>query len=116
LCRPSVRGSEAHISTAHESSATVSNRWSRDRTLAAPCSRRNTPGAASSAYWRRRILRAYLAAAHWSWKRGQYGASRTAYALLSLGLAGPALLASPYWQALRDEHAPQSALKVVGGL
>ena len=94
------------------------NRWSRDRALAAPGAFERLQGSAHSAYWRGRILQAYLAAAHWNWGRGQYAASasRAVYALFSLALAGPALLSRPYWQALRDEHVPGSAGIVLDGI
>jgi len=95
-----------------------SNRWSRDRALAAPGAFARLRASAHSPYWRGRILQAYLAAAHWNWQRGQYSASasRALFALLSLSLAGPALLSGSYWQALRDEHVPLSAGKMLMGL
>jgi hypothetical protein len=94
------------------------NRWSRDRALAAPGAFRRLRGSASSPYWHGRILHAYLAAAHWNWRRGRYGvaASRAFMALLSLALAGRALLRRRYWQALRDEHVPLSPGLLLKGL
>ena len=94
------------------------NRWSRDRALSAPGAFRRLLGSAGTPYWRGRILQAYLAAAHWNWKRGQYAASasRLAYGLLSLLVAGPSLLSGAYWQAVRDEHVPFSAGRVLQGL
>ena len=61
---------------------------------------------------------AYLAAARWNWKRGQYAASasRSGFGLLSLLLAGPSLLSGAYWKAVRDEHVPFSAGRVLQGL
>jgi len=98
--------------------STQANRWSRDRALAAPGAFRRLLGSAHTPYWRGRILQAYLAAGHWNWKRGQYtaSASRIFFALLSLALAGRALLSGAYWQALRDEHVPLSAGRMLSGL
>ena len=75
-----------------------SNRGSRDRALAAPGTFGRLLRSAHSAYWRGRVLQAYLAAAHWDWKRGQYAASasRAVCGLLSLALAGPSLLSRAY--------------------
>ncbi len=94
------------------------NRWSRDRVLAGAGAFRRLRGSASSAYWKGRVLQAYAAAAHWNWRQGQRvtGASRAAFGLLSLALAGPALLSPSYWQALRDEHVPHSPGRVLAGL
>ena len=94
------------------------NRWSRDRALAAPGAFRRLRGSASSPYWQGRILHAYLAAAHWNWRHGRYGVatSRASMALLSLALAGRALLRRAYWQALRDEHVPLSPGLLLKGL
>jgi Glycosyl transferase family 2 len=98
--------------------ATEAKRWSRDRALAAPAAFGRLLGSAHSPYWRGRILQAYLAAARWNWRRGQYAASasRTAFAVLSLALAGPSLLSGAYWQALRDEHVPLSPGRMLRGL
>jgi len=95
-----------------------SNRWSRDRALAAPGAFGRLLGSAHSPYWRGRILQAYLAAGHWHLKRGQYAASasRGVFALLSLALAGPSLLSGAYWQAVRDKQVPYSAHKMLSGL
>jgi glycosyltransferase involved in cell wall biosynthesis len=94
------------------------NRWSRDRALSAPGAFGRLLGSAETPYWRGRILQAYLAAAHWNWKRGQYAAAtcRATFSLLSLLLAGPSLLSGSYWQALRDEHVPYSAGRMLKGL
>jgi len=94
------------------------NRWSRDRALASTGAFGRLRGSANSAYWKGRVLQAYAAAAHWNWKRGQRvtGASRAAFGLLSLALAGPALLSPSYWQALRDEHVPNSPGRMLAGL
>ncbi len=94
------------------------NRWSRDRALAAPGAFGRLLGSAGTPYWRGRMLQAYLATAHWNWKRGQYAASasRFVFGLLSLLLAGPSVLSGSYWQALRDEHVPYSAGRMLKGL
>jgi hypothetical protein len=94
------------------------NRWSRDRALAASGAFGRLLGSAGTPYWRGRILQVYLATAHWNWKRGQYvtGASRAAFGLLSLLLAGPSLLSGSYWQAVRDEHVPYSARRMLEGM
>jgi glycosyltransferase involved in cell wall biosynthesis len=111
-----LRGDGAHTSTVNGPDAPEINRWSRDRALAAPGTFGRLLRSAHSAYWRGRVLQAYLAAARWNWRRGQYAASarRAGCALLSLALAGPSLLSGAYWQALADEHARLSALKVIG--
>jgi glycosyltransferase involved in cell wall biosynthesis len=120
---PAIIGCVLHgpgwvTSTHSYSRSPEANRWSRDRALAAPDAFRRLLGSARTPYWRGRILQAYLAAAHWNWKRGQYAASatRAALGLLSLCLAGPSLLSGAYWQALRDEHVPCSAGRVLQGL
>jgi glycosyltransferase involved in cell wall biosynthesis len=99
-------------------SATKVNRWSRDRSLAKRGAFRRLRGSARSAYWRGRILQAYLAAARWNLKRGLYtpAASRAAHAALSLALDAPWLLSGDYWQALRDEHVPWSAGRMLKDL
>ncbi len=98
--------------------APAANRWSRDRALAAPGAFGRLLASARTPYWRGRVLQAYLAAAQWNWKRGQRTAStsRGVFALFSLLLAGPALLSGQYWQALRDEHVPYSAGRMLAGL
>jgi len=120
---PAVIGSILHgagwvTSTNSYSRSPEANRWSRDRALSMPGAFRRLLGSAGTPYWRGRILQAYLAAAHWNWKRGQYAASasRLAYGLLSLLVAGPSLLSGAYWQAVRDEHVPFSAGRVLQGL
>ena len=94
------------------------NRWARDRALALPGAFGRLLGSAHSPYWRGRILQAYLASALWNWKRGQHtaGVSRAVFALFSLALAGPSLLSGDYRQALRDEHVPISAGRMLIGL
>ena len=98
--------------------APAANRWSRDRALAAAGAFGRLWDSARSPYWRGRVLQAYLASTQWNWKRGQHtaSASRAAGALFSLALAGPALLSGDYWQALRDEHVPYSAGRMLAGL
>jgi hypothetical protein len=120
---PAVIGCILHgagwvTSTNSYSRSPEANRWSRDRALSAPGAFGRLLGSAGTPYWRGRILQAYLAAARWNWKRGQYAASasRSAYGLLSLLLAGPSLLSGSYWQALRDEHVPYSAGRMLQGL
>jgi GT2 family glycosyltransferase len=112
------RGHGGHASMANAPSAAEANRWSRDRALAMPGTFGRLRGSAHTPYWRGRLLQAYLAAAHWNWRHGRYAASasRCAWAMLSLTLAGPALLTRPYWQALRDEHVPNSSLRVLSTL
>ena len=113
-----LRGAGWVTSSNSYSRSSESNRWSRDRALSAPGALRRLLGSAGTPYWRGRVLQAYLAAAHWNWKHGQYAASanRSAFGLLSLLLAGPSLLSGAYWQALRDEHVPYSAGRVLQGL
>jgi hypothetical protein len=113
-----LRGAGWVTSTSSYSLAPEVNRWSRDRALSAPGAFGRLLGSAGTPYWRGRILHAYLASAHWNWKRGQYAdsLSRAAFGLLSLLLAGPSLLSGAYWQALRDEHVPDSAGRLLMGL
>ena len=98
--------------------APAANRWSRDRALAAPGAFQRLLGSARTPYWRGRVLQAFLASGHWNWKRGQRtaSASRAVFAVFSLALAGPSLLSGQYWQALRDEHVPGSAGRMLAGL
>jgi glycosyltransferase involved in cell wall biosynthesis len=112
------RGHGWHASAANASLSPEANRRSRDWALGRPGTFARLQASAHSPYWRGRILQAYLAAAHWNWRRGQYltSASRGALALLSAALAGSALLSQPYWQALRDEHVPDSSLRVFATL
>jgi glycosyltransferase involved in cell wall biosynthesis len=113
-----LNGEGWRTSVSSYSEAPEANRWSRDRALGKPGAFGRLRGSAGSDYWRGRILQAYLAAAHWNWKRHQYSASasRLAYALLSLALAGPSLVTRPYWQAVRDEHVPLSPGVLLRGL
>ena len=94
------------------------NRWSRDRALARPGAFGRLRGSAHGAYWRGRVLQAYLAGARWNWQRRLYAiaTSRAVHALASAALDGPWLLSSAYWQALRDEHVPYSAMRLLQGL
>ena len=66
-----LRADGACTSTAHGADGPEINRWSRDRALAAPGTFGHLLRSAPSPYWRGRVLQAYLAAAHWDWKRGQ---------------------------------------------
>ena len=113
-----LRGQGWHTSITSYAESPEANRWSRDRALGAAGAFGRLRASAGSAYWRGRILQAYLAAAHWNWRRGRYtaAASRLAYALLSLALAGSALGTRPYWQALRDEQVPFSAGSITKGI
>ncbi len=113
-----LNGAGWHTATDSYSQAPAANRWSRDRALSAPGAFGRLWGSAPTPYWRGRVLQAYLASAKWNWKRGQRTAStsRMAGALFSLALAGPALLARDYWQALRDEHVPYSAGRMLDGI
>jgi hypothetical protein len=110
-----LRGHGQHTSRTYGAEAAEVNRWSRDRALAVPGAFGRLRGSSATPYWRGCLLRAYLAAAHWNWKRGRRGASvsRGLRALAGLALAGPALLRGAYWQGLRDEHVPGSALSVL---
>jgi hypothetical protein len=94
------------------------NRWSRDRSLARAGAFRRLRSSARNAYWRGRILQAYLAAARWNLKRGLYtiAASRAAHAAASLALDAPWLLNGDYWQALRDDQVPYSAGRMLKDL
>jgi GT2 family glycosyltransferase len=113
-----LNGAGWRTATDSYAQAPAANRWSRDRALSAPSAFGRLLGSAHSPYWRGRVLQAYLASAHWNWKRGQRtaSASRAAFALFSLALAGPSLLSGDYWQALRDEHVPCSAGRMLAGL
>lgn len=73
----------------------------------------NEPGAftrlrksAFSAYWRGRIVRAYLASVIWNLqhKRVLTAASRAIFGLLSVLLAGPHLLKPNFWRAITSSH------------
>jgi len=113
-----LRGGGGHTSTINGPLGPEINRWSRDRALAMPGAFGRLLGSAHTAYWRGRVLQAYLAAAHWNWTRGQYTASanRAGYAMLSLALASPSWLSGDYWQAVRDAQVPFSAGRVLSGL
>ena len=113
-----LNGAGWHTATDSYPQAPAANRWSRDRALAAPGAFGRLWASARSPYWRGRVLQAYLASAQWNWKRGQHtaAASRAIFALFSLALAGRALLSGDYWQAVRDEHVPYSAGRMLAGL
>jgi glycosyltransferase involved in cell wall biosynthesis len=110
-----LRGHGDHTSRTYDAEAPGVNRWSRDRALAAPGAFGRLRASANTSYWRGCVLRAYLTAARWNWRRGQRatGVNRGLCALASLALAGPALLSRSYWRGVRDEHVPGSALKVL---
>jgi hypothetical protein len=113
-----LNGTGWQTSSSSYPKSTEVNRWSRDRALAAQGAFGRLLGSAGTPYWRGRILQAYLAAARWNWKRGQYAASasRALFGFFSLLLAGPSLLSGSYWQALRDEHVPYSPGKMLEGM
>jgi len=113
-----LNGAGWHTATDSYPQAPVADRWSRDRALAAPGAFARLLDSAHNPYWRGRVLQAYLASAQWNWKRGQRtaSASRAVFALFSLALAGPSLFSRHYWQALRDEHVPLSAGRMLAGL
>ncbi len=90
------QGSTTNWQTIHES-----DRWGREKALRMRHALRYLHRSVSSAYWRGRVCRAYLASAEWNLRRGSL-LTAVSRLLAALSFTGYHALAPAFWRGIRN--------------
>jgi hypothetical protein len=86
------------------------SRWAREQILDMPGAFARMEASSASSFWRGRVVRVYLTSVLWNLRRKRLfrGASRAAFGLAAMALAGPHLLSSRFWHAVARPYASET--------
>jgi glycosyltransferase involved in cell wall biosynthesis len=86
------------------------SRWAREQILDTPGAFARMQASSPSSFWRGRVVRVYLTSVLWNLRRKRLfrGASRAAFGLAAMALAGPHLLSSRFWHAVARPYASET--------
>jgi glycosyltransferase involved in cell wall biosynthesis len=100
-------------SSTNYSRALAVGRDAREPTLGSPGAFTRMRLSATSAYWRGRVVRAYLTSVVWNLAHNRLftAASRIGYALAAVVLAGSGLLTQDFWQAVTQPYESETFIR-----